>query len=67
MDFTIYKRLKKLVLRAKTFEEFIGQAATWPRRYAVVTPKIWSKADYFWFYGQIKGGQKYVTLFAAKA
>lgn len=65
MDFTQYRRLKKLALNVSDFAEFINEAAKWPRRYGVVTPKVWTKVDYQWFYDRIKGGHNYVTLFKA--
>lgn len=63
MDFEKYRHLKKLVLAVESFAEFLNEAARWPRRYGVVSPKIWTKADYEWFYYKIKGGHKYATLF----
>lgn len=62
MDFTKYRRLKKLVLSGLSFDGFIGEVARWPRRYAVLTPKNWTKADYQWFYEKIKGGHNYASL-----
>ena len=63
MDFKKYRHLKKLALSVSSFTEFINEAAKWPRRYAVVTPHNWTKANYEWFYNRIKGGYRYVNLF----
>jgi len=67
MNFNQYQRLKNLVNRVSSFGEFIEECAKW-HKYAVISPKIWTKADYQWFYEKIKGGSKYVNLFTvAKA
>ena len=68
MDFKKYRHLKKLALSVASFSEFLNEAAKLPRRLAVITPKIWTKADYQWFYDRIKGGHTYESLFhVAKA
>lgn len=63
MTFKKYRHLKKLALSVGSFNEFINEAAKWPRRYAIVSPHNWTKANYEWFYNRIKGGHNYVTLF----
>ena len=67
MTFKQYRRLKNLSGHVSSFSEFIEECAKWPRRYAVVSPKNWTKADYQWFYDRIKGGHNYVTLFTSQA
>lgn len=67
MSFDQYRKLKRLARNVESFSEFLNEAAKWPRRYGVVTPKIWTKADYQWFYDRIKGGHTYVTLFTSQA
>lgn len=64
MAFETYRKLKKLAFKSGSFEEFILQAAKWPRRYGVPS---WTKANYAWFYEQVRGGKKYVNLFGATA
>lgn len=65
MTFKQYRRLKNLIGHVSSFGEFIEECAKWPRRYAVVSPKNWTKLDYQWFYDRIKGGHNYQTLFQA--
>lgn len=65
MSFDQYRKLKKLARSVGSFSEFLNEAAKWPRRYGVVTPKIWTKIDYEWFYNKIKGGNLYANLFTA--
>lgn len=65
MSFDQYRKLKKLVKSVGSFSEFINEAAKWPRRYGVVEPKIWTKADYQWFFEKIKGGNLYANIFPA--
>lgn len=67
MSFEQYRKLKKLAHSVESFSEFLNEAAKWPRRYGVVTPKVWTKLDYQWFYDRIKGGHTYVTLFTNQA
>lgn len=67
MSFEQYRKLKKLANSVSSFSDFLNEAAKWPRRYGVVSPKVWTKADYQFFYERIKGGHNYVTLFASKA
>lgn len=56
MNLEQYRRLKKLARQSTTFDAFIRDAAKWPRYYAVVSPTIWTKADYREFYERITGG-----------
>lgn len=67
MDFEKYRHLKKLVIQTGNIQEFFHAIGTWPRRYAVVTPKNWTRADYQWFFEKIKGGHNYASLFRNKA
>lgn len=67
MNFEQYRKLKRLVYHTSSFSEFLEECAKW-HKYAVVSPKIWTKADYQWFYDRIKGGHNYESLFhVAKA
>lgn len=67
MTFKQYRRLRNLISRVSSFGEFIEECAKWPRHYAVVSPKNWTKADYEWFYYRIQGGHNYVSIFNTKA
>lgn len=50
------RRLRKLVRKTASIERFLSEIVRWPRVYAVVTPRIWTKKDYQEFYTQTKGG-----------
>lgn len=60
MDFTKYRRLKKLVANSRDTEGYFHKIAASPFWYGV---PLWSKQDYEWFYNKIKGGYNYATLF----